>query len=199
MDIAERVACKTFVGMSSWLLAVVCGLSVIAVPSSRSMPAPHVAVKPGGSAIWVYVITVLPGVPEPLRPDDWREVPLSLLVVPSGVWIGISRICEQTFFPNRSDGTYDWSAVEASLRSHKASAYIDCTVEIAARPGASYQALIRAMSAVNIAGFDIDVTDETGLRSRFCEDAYDVSAGCRSYPFEQLLQRARMERGISTP
>lgn len=166
------------------------------------MAAAPAAAQPAGSAIWIHVDTVLPGVPEPYTFHCYRDRSLSLLIVSSGVWIGVRWIGERTFFPNRRDGTYDWPGVEASLRSHKASGFfIDRTdIEIAARSGASYQALIRAMSAANVAGFiDVGVTDETELPSTFCsDDVYDVSDGCRSYPFEQLTEQwAVIERGKS--
>ncbi|HEX3478685.1 MAG TPA: biopolymer transporter ExbD [Kofleriaceae bacterium] len=100
------------------------------------------------------------------------DVRLSVLVDADQIWIGVSRVNDSRTIPNTPSG-YDWRALEAALREHKASPWFEGTtaIEIAVNSTRAhpipYRTMIAAMDVAVKTGFvDVGLTDPQGLSSR---------------------------------
>jgi biopolymer transport protein TolR len=109
---------------------------------------------------------------EPCQEDDCG-VKLSVLVDQDEIWIGLSRLNEFQRIARGADGKYDFDALEARLREHKASAFFreSTAIEVAAastsQSPVQYQTLISTMDiAVKVGFVDVGITDPDGLSAR---------------------------------
>ena len=130
------------------------------------------------TAVWVNLarVDVRPtgraAAGDPCLDGDCDAPKLSVLVAGDQIWVGVSRVNDFERIA-RTGASYDWPALEAALRRHKASALFDqkTAIEIAADSTANspvpYQAVIATMDTAVRAGFvDVGLTDPAGLSAR---------------------------------
>jgi biopolymer transport protein ExbD len=108
----------------------------------------------------------------PCIDTDCDAPKLSVLIEADDLWVGVSRVNDFQKLPRTQTG-YDWSGLEALLKTHKASAFFENTaqIEIAADSTAAhpiaYQELIAAMDiAVKVGFIDVGITEPQGLSAR---------------------------------
>jgi biopolymer transport protein ExbD len=129
------------------------------------------------TAVWINIARIelkpkglAPG--EPCLDSECERPKLSVLLESDEIWVGVSRVNDFQRIP-RTPAGYDWSTLEQTLKSQKASALFadktDIEIAAASRPAHPivYQDMIAAMDVAIKTGFvDVGITDPQGLSAR---------------------------------